>query len=42
MKRAISDDIIDDSSWKQVSKDVFRQPVRPMLLSVFVGTGIQV
>jgi len=32
----------EETGWKLVHGDVFRPPVHPMLLSVFVGTGIQV
>jgi transmembrane 9 superfamily protein 2/4 len=36
------DDAGDESGWKLVHADVFRPPVQsPMLLSVFVGTGVQ-
>jgi len=33
---------IEEFGWKLVHGDVFRPPVHPMLLSVFVGTGVQV
>ena len=31
----------EESGWKLVHGDVFRPPALPMLLSVFVGTGVQ-
>ena len=37
----IGDNIIDEYGWKQVCNDVFRKPKNLMLLSTFVGTGIQ-
>jgi transmembrane 9 superfamily protein 2/4 len=40
--RVTSEDIIDEYGWKQVCNDVFRKPQHPMLLSSFIGTGIQV
>lgn len=36
------DDIKEEFGWKLVHGDVFRPPRRGMLLSVFVGSGIQV
>jgi len=32
----------EETGWKLVHGDVFRPPARPMLLSVFVGNGIQI
>jgi transmembrane 9 superfamily protein 2/4 len=32
----------EETGWKLVHGDVFRPPTKPMLLSVFVGTGVQV
>mmetsp|Transcript_7856 Transcript_7856/g.23557 ORF Transcript_7856/g.23557 Transcript_7856/m.23557 type:complete len:356 (+) Transcript_7856:1015-2082(+) len=32
----------DESGWKLVHGDIFRPPQRPALLSVYVGTGVQV
>jgi hypothetical protein len=40
--RVGEDDFLDDSSWKQVSNDVFRKPKYILLFSAFFGTGIQV
>lgn len=37
-----SEDIQDESGWKQLHRDVFRAPPRPLLLSVVVGAGVQV
>ncbi len=37
----IGDNIIDEYGWKQVCNDVFRKPKNLMLLSTFIGTGIQ-
>ena len=31
----------EETGWKLVHGDVFRPPALPMLLSVFVGTGVQ-
>lgn len=36
------DDIKEEFGWKLVHGDVFRPPRRGMLLSVFVGSGVQV
>lgn len=38
---AMSDDVIDTSSWKQLSNEVFRKPRYSFILSAMVGTGIQ-
>lgn len=35
------DSIQEDSGWKLVHGDVFRQPSKPLLLSVFLGNGSQ-
>lgn len=35
------DETIDEMGWKQVSRDVFRPPNQTLLLSVLIGTGIQ-
>jgi len=35
-------DAPEETGWKLVHGDVFRPPSRPMLLSVLVGTGVQV
>jgi transmembrane 9 superfamily protein 2/4 len=32
----------EETGWKLVHGDVFRPPTRPMLLSVLVGSGVQV
>ncbi|GMG30422.1 unnamed protein product [Ambrosiozyma monospora] len=37
----LDDDVIDDLGWKLVYGDVFRPPSNPMLLSTFVGSGVQ-
>lgn len=37
-----SEDIQEDSGWKQLSRDVFRPPKHALFLSVLVGTGVQV
>ena len=37
-----SEDIIDDSGWKQICNDVFRKPQKAMFLCAFIGTGMQV
>jgi hypothetical protein len=37
-----SDDAEEETGWKLVHGDVFRPPNHPMLLSVLVGSGIQV
>lgn len=39
--KVTSEDILDDSGWKQVCNDVFRKPRHSMILSAFIGTGIQ-
>jgi len=36
------EEFLDEFGWKQVSGDVFRKPRNPMLLSCFLGTGVQV
>jgi transmembrane 9 superfamily protein 2/4 len=36
-----SDEMEEETGWKLVHGDVFRPPALPMLLSVFVGTGVQ-
>lgn len=40
-KKVIADEIIDEYGWKQVCNDVFRRPKNLMLLSSFIGTGIE-
>ena len=35
----LSDDVQEDYGWKLVHGEVFRNPPRPMVLSVFVGNG---
>lgn len=40
-KKVIADEIIDEYGWKQVCNDVFRKPKNLMLLSAFIGTGIE-
>jgi hypothetical protein len=37
-----SEEFLDEFGWKQVSNDVFRSPNKSMMLSTFIGTGIQV
>lgn len=37
----LSEDIQDDSGWKLVHGDVFRNPKNRMILSVFLGSGVQ-
>lgn len=37
----LSEDIHEDSGWKLVHGDVFRSPQNRMLLSVFLGSGVQ-
>lgn len=37
----LTEDIQEDSGWKLVHGDVFRSPKNRMLLSVFLGSGIQ-
>ena len=34
--------IIDEYGWKQINRDVFRKPKKLMLLSAFIGTGIEI
>merc|ERR1712070_338973 len=36
-----TEELEEDTGWKLVHGDVFRPPQNPMLLSVFVGTGVQ-
>lgn len=38
----LDDDISDESGWKLVHGDVFRPPKNRLLLSVFVGSGVQI
>lgn len=38
----LDDDVIDEMGWKLIYGDVFRAPENPMLLSVLVGSGIQI
>jgi transmembrane 9 superfamily protein 2/4 len=38
----LDDDVIDDMGWKLIYGDVFRPPKNPMLLSVLIGSGIQI
>lgn len=38
----LDDDISDESGWKLVHGDVFRPPQRKMLLSILVGSGVQI
>lgn len=38
----LDDDIADESGWKLVHGDVFRAPKQRLLLSVLVGSGIQI
>ena len=38
----LDDDIIDEMGWKLIYGDVFRSPSNPMLLSVLLGSGIQI
>lgn len=37
----LDDDVIDEMGWKLIYGDVFRPPKNPMLLSVLIGSGIQ-
>jgi transmembrane 9 superfamily protein 2/4 len=37
----LDEDVQDDSGWKLVHGDVFRPPKNPMLLSIFLGSGVQ-
>jgi transmembrane 9 superfamily protein 2/4 len=39
---ASPDVLEEETGWKLVHGDVFRPPSHPMLLSVFVGTGVQI
>ena len=39
--RVTNDDFIDEYGWKQVCNDVFRKPKNSMLLSTFIGNGVQ-
>jgi transmembrane 9 superfamily protein 2/4 len=39
--RVTGEDFIDEFGWKQVCNDVFRKPTYRMLLSSFIGTGLQ-
>eukprot|EP01113_Clastostelium_recurvatum_P025249 TRINITY_DN3038_c0_g1_i6.p1 TRINITY_DN3038_c0_g1~~TRINITY_DN3038_c0_g1_i6.p1 ORF type:complete len:432 (-),score=68.04 TRINITY_DN3038_c0_g1_i6:37-1332(-) len=41
-QKNISEDDIDETGWKLVHGDVFRSPSHPLLLSVLVGSGVQV
>jgi len=34
--------VLDEIAWKKVKGDVFRKPKYAMILSIFVGTGIQI
>ncbi|ODQ45158.1 hypothetical protein PICMEDRAFT_73936 [Pichia membranifaciens NRRL Y-2026] len=38
----LDDDMIDEMGWKLIYGDVFRPPKNPMLLSVLVGSGVQI
>ncbi|KAH6658889.1 hypothetical protein BKA67DRAFT_509876 [Truncatella angustata] len=38
---ALEDGVQEDSGWKLVHGDVFRTPSHPLLLSVFLGNGVQ-
>ncbi|RFU27021.1 hypothetical protein B7463_g9302, partial [Scytalidium lignicola] len=38
---AIEDGVQEDSGWKLVHGDVFRTPSHPLILSVFLGNGVQ-
>jgi len=37
-----TEEISEDRGWKQLSRDVFRPPKHPLLLSALIGTGIQI
>ncbi|KAI1328357.1 endomembrane protein EMP70 [Xylariaceae sp. FL0255] len=37
----LEDGVQEDSGWKLVHGDVFRTPAHPLLLSVFLGNGVQ-
>ena len=39
--RVANDDFIDEYGWKQVCNDVFRKPKNSILLSTFIGNGVQ-
>ena len=39
--RVTGDDFIDEYGWKQVCNDVFRKPINSMILSTFIGNGVQ-
>ena len=39
--RVTGDDFIDEYGWKQVCNDVFRKPINCMVLSIFIGNGVQ-
>ena len=41
IEQIIGHEIIDEYGWKQVCNDVFRKPKNLMLLSAFIGTGIE-
>ena len=32
----------EDSGWKQLQRDVFRPPKNPLLLSILIGSGVQI
>ncbi|KAK6527786.1 hypothetical protein TWF694_004766 [Orbilia ellipsospora] len=38
----LNEDVQEDSGWKLVHGDVFRPPMNPMLLSIFLGSGAQI
>ena len=38
----LDDDISDESGWKLVHGDIFRPPKQRLLLSVLVGSGVQI
>lgn len=38
----LQDDTFEETGWKLVHGDVFRPPPHPMLLSAFLGSGIQI
>lgn len=38
----LDDDISDESGWKLIHGDIFRPPAHKMLLSVLVGSGVQI
>ncbi|KAL2884569.1 Protein p24a [Ceratocystis lukuohia] len=39
---SMEDGVQEDSGWKLVHGDVFRPPSHPMLLSILVGSGVQI